>query len=146
MINLEESIAITQNYVSESNLFDVLTFLRTKPDQISGVRDRQDEAVAAESMYDEFVKALEEHQPDLLERALAEGKKKRNSGMKRALFPLPGVSSFSKGGNAQVSNGNNGFTASHVSSKSVTDGVHASHSSFSFNFDVAHSTPAVILQ
>ena len=40
MVNLEESLALTHNYVSTSNLGDVLHFLRDKTDQISGVRDR----------------------------------------------------------------------------------------------------------
>ncbi|KAJ1414119.1 hypothetical protein B484DRAFT_297154, partial [Ochromonadaceae sp. CCMP2298] len=40
VVNLEDSIALTHNYVSTSNLADVLRFLREKTDQISGVRDR----------------------------------------------------------------------------------------------------------
>ena len=36
VINLDDCIAITQNYVSTSNLSDCLRFLREKPDQISG--------------------------------------------------------------------------------------------------------------
>jgi len=40
VVNLEESLALTHNYVSTSNLGDVLHFLRDKTDQISGVRDR----------------------------------------------------------------------------------------------------------
>lgn len=40
MVNLEECLALTHNYVSTSNLGDVLHFLRDKTDQISGVRDR----------------------------------------------------------------------------------------------------------
>ena len=40
MVNLEDSLALTHNYVSTSNLGDVLLFLRDKTDQISGVRDR----------------------------------------------------------------------------------------------------------
>ena len=36
VLNIEESIAITQNYVSRRNLIDVLDFLECKPDQISG--------------------------------------------------------------------------------------------------------------
>ena len=41
-VNLEESIAITQNFVSASNLSAVCKFLRTKPDQISGLEAVQD--------------------------------------------------------------------------------------------------------
>jgi hypothetical protein len=37
VINLDDCIAITQNYVSTSNLSDCLRFLREKPDQISGM-------------------------------------------------------------------------------------------------------------
>jgi len=37
VLNLEASVAITQNYVSESNLPRVLRFLREKPEQVSGV-------------------------------------------------------------------------------------------------------------
>ena len=58
VINLDECIAITQNYVSTSNLSDCLRFLREKTDQISGVRDRPGEAVTAETIYDEFVGKL----------------------------------------------------------------------------------------
>jgi hypothetical protein len=36
VVNLDDCIAITQNYVSTSNLSDCLRFLREKPDQISG--------------------------------------------------------------------------------------------------------------
>lgn len=36
VINLEESIAITQNFVNKENLAQVLTFLAEKPDQVSG--------------------------------------------------------------------------------------------------------------
>jgi Cupin-like domain len=36
VVNLDDCIAITQNYVSTSNLGDCLKFLREKPDQISG--------------------------------------------------------------------------------------------------------------
>jgi hypothetical protein len=36
VVNLDDCIAITQNYVSASNLGDCLKFLREKPDQISG--------------------------------------------------------------------------------------------------------------
>ncbi|EME26338.1 uncharacterized protein Gasu_60130 [Galdieria sulphuraria] len=42
VLNLEESIAITENYVSESNISHVLEFLQSKPHQISGWDDDQD--------------------------------------------------------------------------------------------------------
>ena len=48
VINLDDCIAITQNYVSTSNLSDCLRFLREKVDQISGIRDRPGETLAPE--------------------------------------------------------------------------------------------------
>ena len=51
------SVALTRNYVSGSNLSDVLRFLDTRVSQISGCRDR-DEAVQPEELGSEFRKAL----------------------------------------------------------------------------------------
>lgn len=51
------SIALTRNYVSASNLSDVLRFLDTRVSQISGCRDRA-EAVQPEDLGREFRKAL----------------------------------------------------------------------------------------
>ena len=59
VVNLDDCIAVTHNYVSSSNLSDVLRFLREKPDQISGVRDRIDHgAVQPEALYDQFLARL----------------------------------------------------------------------------------------
>jgi len=58
VVNLDESIALTHNYVSTSNLSDCLRFLRDKTDQISGVRDRGAEAIQPEEMYATFVEKL----------------------------------------------------------------------------------------
>lgn len=51
------SVALTRNYVSASNLPDVLRFLDTRVSQISGCRDRKD-AVPPEELGHEFRKAL----------------------------------------------------------------------------------------
>ena len=60
VFNLDDiNVAITHNYVSESNLATVLRFLECKQDQISGCRDRE------ESIKPEFLKAT-------LERALVQ--------------------------------------------------------------------------
>jgi hypothetical protein len=73
VVNLEESIALTHNYVSTSNLADCLRFLREKVDQISGVRDRGGEAIAPECMYAEFVDKLRSVLPvDEVQRYVAE--------------------------------------------------------------------------
>ena len=69
VINLDESIAITQNFVSESNLADVLLFLKTTPEQISGVRDRVGEAVQPDELFDRFVAILRKELPNILESA-----------------------------------------------------------------------------
>jgi len=51
------SVALTRNYVSASNLSDVLRFLDTRVSHISGCRDRA-EAVPPEELGKEFRKAL----------------------------------------------------------------------------------------
>ena len=69
VINLDESIAITQNFVSESNLADVLLFLKMTPEQISGVRDRVGEAVQPDELFDRFIAILRSELPDVLQNA-----------------------------------------------------------------------------
>lgn len=58
VINLDDTIALTQNYVSSSNLSNCLRFLRDKSDQISGVRDRSTEAIQPEEMFNKFTEIL----------------------------------------------------------------------------------------
>jgi Cupin-like domain len=71
VINLDDmNIAITHNYVSVSNLSNVLKFLDTKRDQVSGCRDRA-ESIKPERLYEEFVQAMEQHHHDWLQTALA---------------------------------------------------------------------------
>ena len=36
VLNLDDTVALTQNYISQSNLVQALRFLRDKPDQVSG--------------------------------------------------------------------------------------------------------------
>lgn len=54
VVNLEDSVAITQNYVSSRNLKKVLSFLKTKGDQVSGVCEGTD-------LYSEFTERLKEN-------------------------------------------------------------------------------------
>lgn len=56
------SVALTRNYVSASNLPDVLRFLDTRKNQISGCRDRG-EAIQPDELGTEFRRALTEAQP-----------------------------------------------------------------------------------
>ncbi|KAK9421091.1 hypothetical protein SUNI508_06236 [Seiridium unicorne] len=78
VVNLEAGIALTQNFVTNSkkHLAHVLSFLKDKPDQVTGFsRD-------VESPYDLFVQRLREKQPQLLEQAFEEMERK-SAGKKR---------------------------------------------------------------
>ena len=66
VINLSPSIAITQNFVPEAHLTNVLHFLKSKPDQVSGFRGGIGKA------YDVFVEKMRDLHPDVLHRALQE--------------------------------------------------------------------------
>jgi hypothetical protein len=68
------SIALTQNYVSKSNLPDVLRFLKTKPQQISGCRDRR-EAIQPDAVLGKFESSLRKERSDLLDQSLIASEK-----------------------------------------------------------------------
>ncbi|KAL2170047.1 hypothetical protein VTG60DRAFT_5319 [Thermothelomyces hinnuleus] len=73
VVNLEDGIALTQNFVPRSHLGGVLSFLRDKADQVSGFEKRITDP------YGLFVSRLREEQPDLLEegfKQLAERKRR----------------------------------------------------------------------
>lgn len=72
------SVALTRNYVSASNLPDVLRFLRTRKSQISGCRDRGD-AIQPDDLCREFQTALS--QAKSCEEANAEEKKCDNESL-----------------------------------------------------------------
>lgn len=65
VVNLDESIALTQNFVPRQNLKDVLAFLRDRKEQISGFADE------VLDPYGLFVERLGERDPEVLEEALA---------------------------------------------------------------------------
>ena len=60
VVNLEPSIAITQNFVPETKLGDVLDFLRIKPNQVSGFPKHVPDPFGL------FIQKLEEHHPEKL--------------------------------------------------------------------------------
>ena len=66
VVNLSPSIAITQNFVPEKHLGNVLDFLKNKSAQISGFSDH------IQDVYGLFVKKMEESRPQELKRALAQ--------------------------------------------------------------------------
>jgi len=70
VVNLDVSIAITQNFVPRSHLAEVLSFLKDKVDQVSGFKKEVTDP------YNIFVERMREEYPDLLEEALEELKRK----------------------------------------------------------------------
>ncbi|OQR96208.1 histone arginine demethylase [Achlya hypogyna] len=59
VLNTEECLAITQNFVCGSSLMDTLAFLKDKPDQVSGVDEDQ-----RPLLYGKFRKVLQDAHPD----------------------------------------------------------------------------------
>lgn len=76
VVNLEPSIAITQNFVPRGHLPAALDFLQNKADQVSGFRKNVDDP------YSKFVEKMGLSYPDLLEGALEELAKQKE-GRKR---------------------------------------------------------------
>jgi len=58
VVNLEESIAITQNFVSRTNVGRVMDFLENKPDQVSGYS-------ASDSLFEDFSRSLKQIYPEI---------------------------------------------------------------------------------
>ena len=76
VVNLEPSIAITQNFVPAAHLANVLDFLKNKPDQVSGFKK------GVQNPYDLFVHKMQEVHPDLLSK-IVEGLEVGQMGKKR---------------------------------------------------------------
>ena len=66
VVNLEDGVALTQNFVPESHLAGVLSFLRDKPDQVTGFKKDVDD------LYGIFVQRLRDQYPKILADALDE--------------------------------------------------------------------------
>jgi hypothetical protein len=73
VLNLDESLALTQNFVPRAKLADVLAFLRDQRDQVSGFTDD-----VAENAYELFVERLGEVDPRALEEGLEELERRGN--------------------------------------------------------------------
>ncbi|KAJ5692614.1 hypothetical protein N7462_002037 [Penicillium macrosclerotiorum] len=76
VVNLEASIAITQNFIPRAHLGAALDFMLNKADQVSGFRKN------VQNPYERFVDGMRETYPNLLEQAeelrkKAEGKKRK---------------------------------------------------------------------
>jgi hypothetical protein len=71
VVNLDASIAITQNFVPRSHLPSVLSFLKDKPEQVSGFKKE------VNNPYATFVQCLENQHPELLAQAVMEAQQKK---------------------------------------------------------------------
>ncbi|KAF2013152.1 F-box domain-containing protein [Aaosphaeria arxii CBS 175.79] len=75
VLNLEDSLALTQNFVPQRKLAEVLGFLRDQRDQVSGFKEQD-----ADRAYELFVEKLGEKYPDILAEGLQELEKKSKGG------------------------------------------------------------------
>lgn len=96
VLNLDESLALTQNFVPRAKLADVLGFLRDQREQVSGFKDD-----VAEHAYELFVEKLGEQYPDVLEEGLAKLEKRGKPGKWEEL---------TKSGNGEECGGGGGFS------------------------------------
>lgn len=77
VLNLEESVALTQNFVPRHKLADVLAFLKDRPDQVSGFKGE------VEKPYELFIERLGEKEPEALAEALVRLQKREKGGRGR---------------------------------------------------------------
>ncbi|KAF2730171.1 Clavaminate synthase-like protein [Polyplosphaeria fusca] len=78
VLNLDESLAVTQNFVPRRKLADVLAFLRDQRDQVSGFAED-----VADRAFEVFVERLREREPGVLDEALAELERRGKRGRGR---------------------------------------------------------------
>ncbi|KAI8940102.1 hypothetical protein NX059_003817 [Plenodomus lindquistii] len=75
VLNLEDSLALTQNFVPRKKLPDVLAFLRDQRGEVSGFKED-----VCDRAYELFVERLGEQYPEILEEGLAELEKRGKKG------------------------------------------------------------------
>ena len=68
VLNLEFAVAVTQNYIAESNLAKALDMMKRRPHLVSGIPASRDK----ERLYDEFVEALTKSQHGGIQELLKE--------------------------------------------------------------------------
>lgn len=78
VLNLEDSLALTQNFVPKRKLADVLGFLRDQRDQVSGFKED-----VCDHAFELFVEKLRESHPEILEQGLAELERRSKKGRGR---------------------------------------------------------------
>ncbi len=71
VVNLDASIAITQNFVPRNHLPSVLSFLKDKPDQVSGFKREVSDPFTT------LVQCLENRHPELLRKAIIDAQQSR---------------------------------------------------------------------
>ncbi|WDK14263.1 F-box domain-containing protein [Colletotrichum graminicola] len=92
VVNIESGIALTQNFVPKNQLSEVLSFLRDKPDQVTGFKQE------VKDPYRLFVERLRQDQPDLLEEALQTIERKSAQKKRKWEEAVGGGSSEANGG------------------------------------------------
>jgi hypothetical protein len=97
VLNLEDSLALTQNFVPRKKLPDVLGFLRDQRGEVSGFKED-----VCDRAYELFVERLNEQHPEVLKEGLAELEKKDRKGRGR-------WEELTKGGDEEETSGGFGF-------------------------------------
>ena len=84
VLNLSESVAVTQNFVGASNLGKVLEFLNSPhaDSLVSGVETAEERA----TLHDRFVAALREQRPEVMEKLECEREERRQKMEVRIFF------------------------------------------------------------
>ena len=134
VLNLEPSIAITQNFVPRGHLADALDFLRNKPEQVSGFGN------GVLDPYRTFVSKLREAHPIILDEAMIEMEKMQTK--KRKWDDLVRNVKDGEDGNCVGSERGLGRTKKSRQVKVTTDAqkVEAETSYFSFGFGLGVSS------
>ena len=73
VVNLSPSIAITQNFVPEAHLPNVLAFLKDKPDQVSGFKKE------VADPYGLFLQKMSDSHPEILQKAIQQLERAKES-------------------------------------------------------------------